>query len=63
MVGKITNVLAEQKINIADMLNMHREGIAYNIIDVDGDIKEEQIAKIRSIDGVILVRLLRPVKR
>lgn len=63
MVGKITNVLAEQRINIADMLNQHREEIAYNIIDVDGAVKEEQISKIRGIDGVILTRLIPPVQR
>ncbi|MNC99013.1 D-3-phosphoglycerate dehydrogenase [compost metagenome] len=63
MVGKITNVLAEQNINIADMLNQHREEIAYNIIDVDGDIKEEQIKKIKSIEGIVLVRLLPPIKK
>jgi D-3-phosphoglycerate dehydrogenase len=63
MVGKIANVLADQSINIADMLNQHRDEIAYNIIDVDGDIKEDQIRKIREIEGIILVRLLPPVKR
>lgn len=61
MVGKITNVLADQHINIADMLNQHRDEIAYNIIDVDGDIKDEQIAKIKEIDGIILARVLPPV--
>src|SRR5690606_1585484 len=63
MVGKITAVLAEQNINIADMLNQHREEIAYNIIDVDGDIKEEQIGKIRQIEGIVLARLLPPVQK
>jgi D-3-phosphoglycerate dehydrogenase len=58
MVGKITNVLAEQNINIADMLNKHRDDLAYNIIDIDGNIKEEQIAKIRQIDGIVLARVL-----
>jgi D-3-phosphoglycerate dehydrogenase len=60
MVGKITNVLAEQNINIADMLNKHREELAYNIIDIDGSIGEEQITKIRNIEGIILVRALTP---
>jgi D-3-phosphoglycerate dehydrogenase / 2-oxoglutarate reductase len=54
MVGKITNVLAEQNINIADMLNKHRNELAYNIIDIDGSISEEQVAKIRQIEGIIL---------
>ncbi len=63
MVGKVTNVLADQHINIADMLNQHRDEIAYNIIDVDGDIKEEQIDKIKTIEGVILARVLPPVSK
>jgi D-3-phosphoglycerate dehydrogenase len=58
MVGKITTVLAAQNINIADMINHHRDEIAYNIIDVDGDVTEAQVAGIRDIEGVILVRLL-----
>ncbi len=58
MVGKITAVLAEQNINIADMLNKHRDGLAYNIIDIDGNIDEAQVAKIRLIEGIILARVL-----
>ncbi|MDP4680267.1 MAG: phosphoglycerate dehydrogenase [Cyclobacteriaceae bacterium] len=58
MVGKITSVLAEQSINISDMLNKHKGDIAYNIIDVDGEVTEAQIAKIKQIDEIILVRLL-----
>lgn len=60
MVGKITSVLAEQNLNIADMLNQNRGEIAYNIIDIDGDVKESQIAKIKTIEGVILTRVLPP---
>ena len=62
MVGKITAVLAEQNINIADMLNKHREDLAYNIIDIDGNIEEAQVAKIRLIDGIILARVLPPIR-
>ena len=58
MVGNITTVLADENINIADMLNKNRGDIAYNIIDVDGDITEEQIQKIREIEGIFMVRLL-----
>lgn len=58
MVGQITNVLAEQQINISDMLNQHRGEIAYNIIDLDDDIEEAQIEKLREIEGVIFVRYL-----
>jgi D-3-phosphoglycerate dehydrogenase len=61
MVGNITTLLADENINIADMLNKNRGDIAYNIIDIDGDISEEQIQKIREIEGIIMTRLL-PVK-
>ncbi len=58
MVGQITSVLADESINIADMLNKHRDDLAYNIIDLDGDVTEQQIDKIKSIEGIIMVRLL-----
>lgn len=63
MVGQITNVLAAQHINIASMINHHRDEIAYNIIDVDGDVREEQITGIRNIEGIKLVRLLPKVDK
>jgi len=61
MVGNITSVLADENINIADMLNKHRGDIAYNIIDIDGEIVEDQVKKIRDIEGIIMVRLLQPI--
>ncbi len=62
MVGNITAVLADENINIADMLNKNRGEIAYNIIDIDGELSESVIQKIRSIPGIIMVRLLQPIK-
>jgi len=61
MVGNITSVLADEDINIADMLNKHRGDIAYNIIDIDHEITEEQVQKIRNIEGIIMVRALPPL--
>jgi D-3-phosphoglycerate dehydrogenase len=62
MVGNITSVLADEDINIADMLNKNRGEIAYNIIDIDNDISEAQVQKIRDIEGIIMVRLLPAVQ-
>jgi len=56
MVGQITTVLANENINIEEMLNRHHKGLAYNIIDVNQDISEAQLKKIKSIEGVIRVR-------
>ena len=60
MVGNITTVLADENINIADMLNKNRGDIAYNIIDIDGDLTDGQLQKLRDIEGIIMVRLLPP---
>ncbi len=56
MVGQITSLLAEEKINIADLLNRHRDGVAYNIIDIDDDVSETILDRIRGIEGVIMTR-------
>ena len=58
MVGQITTVLANENINIEEMLNRHHMGLAYNIIDVDQKVTEDQIKKIKSIEGVIRVRAI-----
>ena len=56
MVGQITTVLANENINIEEMLNRHHKGLAYNIIDVNQEISDAQLNKIKSIEGVIRVR-------
>jgi D-3-phosphoglycerate dehydrogenase len=58
MVGQITTVLAADKINIADMVNKSAGDLAYNIIDIDGDVAEAQVEKLRKIEGVITARLI-----
>ena len=63
MVGQITSVLADESVNIADMLNKHRDDLAYNIIDLDDSVSEQQINKIKSIEGIIMARLLPVLKR
>jgi D-3-phosphoglycerate dehydrogenase len=56
MVSQIATVLASEKHNIADMLNKHRDEIAYNIIDLDGELRDETVVQIKRIEGVIMVR-------
>ncbi len=58
MVGQIATVLANENINIEDMLNRHHDNIAYNIIDVNQEITPDQIDHIRKIKGVIRVRVI-----
>ncbi|MBD3317649.1 MAG: 3-phosphoglycerate dehydrogenase [Chitinivibrionales bacterium] len=58
MVGQITAILASEGLNIDDMINKHHDGLAYNIIDFDGELTEEAAGKIRGIEGVVMVRVL-----
>ena len=58
MVGQITTLLAAEKINIADMLNKSKTDLAYNIIDIDNEISESTLKKLKAIEGIIMVRVL-----
>ncbi|MBN1524421.1 MAG: phosphoglycerate dehydrogenase [Spirochaetales bacterium] len=58
MIGQITTVLADAKINISDMLNRHKNDVAYNIIDVEGIIPEKVIGQLKAIDGIIMARVI-----
>ena len=56
MVGQISTCLADAKLNIADLLNKSRGDLAYTIIDTDGPISADVLAKLRSIPGVLSAR-------
>jgi D-3-phosphoglycerate dehydrogenase len=58
MVGQITAILASEGINIADMLNKSKGDLAYNIIDIDNEISDKSIRKIREIEGVTTLRVI-----
>jgi D-3-phosphoglycerate dehydrogenase len=58
MVGQITAVLAKHKLNIDDMLNKNKGEVAYNIIDVSGDIPGNLKDELTAIEGVLLVRVI-----
>jgi D-3-phosphoglycerate dehydrogenase / 2-oxoglutarate reductase len=58
IIGKITQILAEHKINIADMLNKSKGDYAYNIIDIDGNVDEAIIKQIKQIKELVMVRVI-----
>jgi D-3-phosphoglycerate dehydrogenase / 2-oxoglutarate reductase len=55
MLGRILSVLAERDINVGDMLNKSRGDVAYNLIDVEGEVSADTLADIRAIEHVIKV--------
>lgn len=59
MVSQITAILAQDNINIANMLNRNKNEVAYNIIDTDCmGIPDAVAEKIAAIEGVLMVRIL-----
>jgi D-3-phosphoglycerate dehydrogenase len=58
MIEKITKMLAENKLNVANMINKSKGNLAYNIIDLEGDVGEGLVKKIQAIEGVVAVRVI-----
>lgn len=58
MVGQISTCLAQAGLNIEDLLNKSIGELAYTIVDVNGPVDDQTLAKIRGIDGVLAMRSL-----
>lgn len=59
MVGQIASVLAQESINIANMINGSKDAIAYTIIDIDNHADEMiSLNRLNQIPGVLKTRLL-----
>ena len=50
------SILADFDLNVVDMVNKSRNEVAYNIIDVEGDISDQIAQQIEQVEGVIRVR-------
>lgn len=55
MLGQVLSVLADNNLNVIDMLNKSRDAVAYNLIDVGTKPSDSVIDALRKIDGVINV--------
>jgi D-3-phosphoglycerate dehydrogenase / 2-oxoglutarate reductase len=51
-------LLADENINVIDMLNKSRDDVAYNLIDVEKAPCEDVLRKMRDLEGVINVRVI-----
>ncbi len=58
MITKITGIIAEDNINIENLLNKSKGDYAYTMLDIDGANKEQLQTEIEAIDGVIKVRII-----
>lgn len=58
ILGKITEVIAADNINISDMINKSRNDMAYTIIDIDSAAPEKLIADINGVKDILRVRFI-----
>ena len=58
VLGNVLAVLAESELNVVDMVNKSRGDVAYNIVDVEGEMSESTRAAIAAVDGVTHVRVI-----
>ena len=58
MLGQISTAMAQAGLNIHNMVNKSRGGMAYTLVDVDSPVQPEVLAGIAAISGVLAVRYL-----
>ena len=59
ILGSLLSILADENINVIDMLNKSREDIAYNLIDVESEPSEQVVQRMLDIEGVVTVRVIK----
>lgn len=59
MLTQFTNVISAEGINIDHMTNMSRGEYSYCVFDIDSESSEELANKLREIDGVLKVRIIK----
>ncbi|MCQ2425447.1 MAG: phosphoglycerate dehydrogenase [Lachnospiraceae bacterium] len=55
VINRISSVIADEKLNIENMLNRSRGSYSYVIIDLNGDVPEKVVTEIGAIENVIRV--------
>lgn len=59
MITKFASIIGESEANISDMTNKSRGDYAYTLIDLDQAPSKDMIDRIREINGVFRVRLIK----
>jgi D-3-phosphoglycerate dehydrogenase len=58
MLGQISDAFGQAGLNINDMVNSSKGDLAYTLVDLDAPVPAEVVAKIGSIGGVVMARLV-----
>ncbi|MGB8453515.1 MAG: phosphoglycerate dehydrogenase [Anaerocolumna sp.] len=58
MLTQFTALFSVENINISNMINKSKGDYAYTVLDIEGDVSESTAQKLKSINGVLKVRIL-----
>ena len=58
MLTKITGIIADDNVNIENLLNKSRGDYAYTMLDIDEADTAQLENEIKAIDGIIRVRII-----
>lgn len=59
IISKYTAVMESNNINISDMTNKSRGDYAYSLMDIDSPVTEAAVEQLKSIEGVLKVRVVK----
>ena len=57
--SRFTSALAEENINISDMLNRSKGEYAYTMLDIDHPTPSAVVKHLQQLDGVLRVRVIK----
>src|SRR5690606_38288290 len=60
MLGQISEAFGQAGLNINDMINSSKGDLAYTLVDLDAPVPADLVARIGSISGVVMARLVDP---
>ena len=58
VLGNVLSILADNRVNVVDMVNKSRSELAFNIMDVEREPAEGVVSAIKAVAHVIRVRVI-----
>lgn len=58
VLGSVLSILADSELNVVDMVNKSRNEVAYNIIDIEGELSADIVDQIQRVEGVMRTRVI-----
>jgi D-3-phosphoglycerate dehydrogenase len=59
MLASVTSLLSKDGVNVENMTNKSKGEYAYTVVDVNTEVGADTAEKIRSINGILRVRLIK----